>query len=268
MQVITRNSDIGALACSAILEGALGHAGKGPEAWLLLSLWDTKTKRSAKGACEAIGPCHSLLLDELGLPDAMMSDVRYAHHEILFDQDDPDDCVQVVTNGAVRLYRTLADGRRSVLGFALPGDFLGLSINDGRAMSAEALGSVSTYKISRQAFSELVDSNPRWMHMLHDEVSHELSLAYDHMTLLGRYTARERTAAFLVTLRNRWKRANGKSVHVALPMTRGDIGDYLGLTIETVSRMISTLVREKLIMIVPDGVRILDFARLEAIVGR
>jgi CRP/FNR family transcriptional regulator len=93
--------------------------------------------------------------------------------------------------------------------------------------------------------------------------SHELSLAQDQMVILGRRTAEERVAAFLIGLRNRWMRINGNQVHVLLPMTRQDIGDFLGLTVETVSRIMTRLAREKAIVIVPDGVRLLDVARLE-----
>jgi len=83
------------------------------------------------------------------------------------------------------------------------------------------------------------------------------------MMVLGRRTAEEKIAAFLIGMRNRYARIHGNSVHVPLPMTRLDIGDYLGLTVETVSRMMTRMAREKAIVIVPDGVRLLDVARLE-----
>jgi CRP/FNR family transcriptional regulator len=83
------------------------------------------------------------------------------------------------------------------------------------------------------------------------------------MVILGRRTAEEKIAAFLIGMRNRWAKVNGASVHVPLPMTRQDIGDFLGLTVETVSRMLTRLARDKAIVIVPDGVRLLDVDRME-----
>ncbi|MEO6103174.1 MAG: helix-turn-helix domain-containing protein, partial [Pseudoxanthomonas sp.] len=88
----------------------------------------------------------------------------------------------------------------------------------------------------------------------------------DQMILLGRRTATERTASFLVTLRDRWKRINGQSAHVALPMTRADIADYLGLTVETVSRSFTRLRQENLIAARdPQHIELLDAKRLLAL---
>ncbi|MEY3553346.1 MAG: hypothetical protein RL735_1694, partial [Pseudomonadota bacterium] len=78
-------------------------------------------------------------------------------------------------------------------------------------------------------------------------------------------TAEEKIAAFLIGLRKRWARLSTSSVTIPLPMTRQDIGDFLGLTVETVSRMLTRLAREKAILIVPDGVRLLNVARIEAL---
>ena len=83
--------------------------------------------------------------------------------------------------------------------------------------------------------------------------------------LLGRKNAEERVAAFLLVFRERWARVSTCSVTIPLPMSRQDIADYLGLTIETVSRTISKLARDKLIVVVPDGIRILDVERLRQV---
>ena len=87
------------------------------------------------------------------------------------------------------------------------------------------------------------------------------------MVILGRRTAEEKVVAFLIGLRDRLARIDSTNVHIPLPMTRQDIGDFLGLTVETVSRMFSKLAREKAIVIVPDGVRLLEPKRLAAIVA-
>jgi CRP/FNR family transcriptional regulator len=132
------------------------------------------------------------------------------------------------------------------------------------AFSADTLTTVSACQFSRIEFSNLVDKKPQLLRRLHNLASHELSLAQDQMVILGRRTAEEKIAAFLMGLRKRWGRGSDHlSVLVPLPMTRQDIGDFLGLTVETVSRLMTKLAREKVLVIVPDGVRLLNMDRLE-----
>ena len=87
------------------------------------------------------------------------------------------------------------------------------------------------------------------------------------MVLLGRRTADEKVAAFLLGLRDRWRRLGGSLVTLPLPMTRQDIADYLGLPLETVSPTISKFSRSRMLIVVPDGVRLFDPAQIEALVG-
>ncbi len=184
----------------------------------------------------------------------------------LFSQDEPARFVYNVTAGTVRLYKLLPDGRRQIVGFALPGDFLGLALADRYGFSADAIEPVIACRFSREAFTGLVDRKPHLLRRLHEFATHELSLAHDQMVILGRRNAAERIGSFLVGLRDRWARLHGhSSVHVPLPMSRQDIADFLGLTIETVSRTLNRLAREKTIVIVPDGVRILNVAQIEAL---
>jgi CRP/FNR family transcriptional regulator len=225
----------------------------------------------APGRCEAchvraLSLCDSLPARELAELEAISVDVSYANGATLFDQGEIEASVYIITDGVARIMNDLPDGRRSILGFAMPGDFLGLSFDDRHACSVKALGRVSACKISRKAFTDLVDRKPALLRRLHAETTHELTLAHEQMLILGRYTARERTAAFLLGMRKRWKRVTGKSSHIPLPMTRQDIGDFIGTTVETVSRMLTAMAREKLIVIVPEGVRVLDIDRLSALV--
>ncbi|MDE2362363.1 MAG: helix-turn-helix domain-containing protein [Hyphomicrobiales bacterium] len=212
--------------------------------------------------------CGALEQHELAELEALARPVCYAQRQQMFAQDEPAESVYNVTSGSVRLYRLLPDGRRQVVGFAIPGDFLGLSMSERTVFGAEALEPVTVCKFSREAFAHLVDSRPHLLRRLYDLASHELSLAQEQMVIIGRRTAEERVVCFLLGLRKRWAAFNHNSVTVPLPMTRQDIADFLGLTIETVSRAISKLGREKAILVVPDGVRLLDVARLEAIAAR
>lgn len=235
----------------------------GPAPALAMCANAKPTVECASCRVRALSLCAALDPDELVELDRLSTSVAVGAKETLFEQDQPSDAVYNVTAGAVRLYKLLPDGRRQVVGFALPGDFLGLSMSERNAFSADALTPTTACRFTRQSYSAFLDAKPHLLRRLHSMASHELSLAQDQMVILGRRTAEERVAAFLIGLRNRWMRINGNQVHVPLPMTRQDIGDFLGLTVETVSRLMTRLAREKAIVIVPDGVRLLDVPRLE-----
>ena len=207
--------------------------------------------------CEALDPDEFELLERIGRT------VSYPAKATLFEQGRDASFVSNITSGALRLSKLLPDGRRQVVGFALPGDFLGLAMQPTHMFTADALTPVKVCQFSRQGFSDLIDRKPRLMRAVLNMAAHELTMAQDQMVVLGRRTAEEKIAAFLIGMRSRYGRIHGPSVHVPLPMTRLDIGDYLGLTVETVSRMMTRMAREKTIVIVPDGVRLLEVARLE-----
>lgn len=211
------------------------------------------------GVCGALGDREFAELHRLSQP------LAFTAREMLFEQGEPATSVFNITSGSARLYKLLPDGRRQIVGFALPGDFLGLSMADRNAFSADALTPLAACRFQRRGFSNFIDTKPHLLRRLHGMVSHELSLAQDQMVVLGRRTAEEKVASFLIGLRKRWARLSTSSVTIPLPMTRQDIADFLGLTVETVSRMLTRLAREKVILIVPDGVRLLDVARIEAL---
>ncbi len=185
----------------------------------------------------------------------------------LFHAGDAANSVYTVTSGTLRLQRDLADGRRQIIGFAIPGDFIGLAMDQHFGFSADSLTPVNLCRFDRQAFSRLASEKHGLMGRLHNFASHELGLAQEHMVVLGRRRADERVAAFLLRWRERMARLTGASATLALPMGRQDIADYLGLTIETVSRTLARWMREKVILDVPDGIRILDPARLEQVLS-
>lgn len=192
--------------------------------------------------------------------------VDYPARAVLFNQETPVRHVFTVVRGVVRLYKLLPDGRRQIVGFALPGDFLGLALADGYGFCADAVTPVTVCRFARDHFAEYADQNPQMLRRLHDMATHELALAQQQMVLLGRRDAEEKIASFLLGLQKRWARISGRtSVTIDLPMGRQDIADFLGLTIETVSRTLNRMARDKLIVIVPDGVRVLDMARLDAV---
>jgi CRP/FNR family transcriptional regulator len=193
------------------------------------------------------------------------------HHDpkaTLFEQGDAASSLYSITSGTLRLHYDLPDGRRQIVGFAVPGDFLGLSLEPRFGITADALTPVTVCRFERGRFLQVVERHPSMMRKLHEMASHELSIAQEHMVVLGRRRAEERVASFLLKWWQRMKRINGQSPTVPLPMGRQDIADHLGLTIETVSRTLARWMRERIILDVPDGVRILDAARLEDVLSQ
>ncbi len=211
--------------------------------------------------------CAALSEDELLTLQAMSKTLSFRQRERIMEEDTPAHFVYNIIAGSVLLSKLLPDGRRQVVGIAIPGDFLGLSFSARHAFTATALGDVEVCRYPRLGFETFVDRSKALLKRLHSTTGHELGLAQEHMMLLGRRSAEEKLACFLVTLRDRWAQIHGPRLRIDLPMTRQDIADYLGLTVETVSRNLTKLARHKLIAIIPDGVRILDPAGLTRVAG-
>ncbi len=209
------------------------------------------------GVCSNLFP--ALTDDERATLDRLRKHSTFASKELLFGQGETSARVFSVSRGVVRIYKLLPDGRRQVVGFALAGDFLGLTLQDNHALTAEAIEPTAACSFPRAAFRRLVDGNLVALRRMNVIVSQELSAAHDRMMMLGRYTAEEKMAAFLLAWRDRQR---GRALKiVTLPMSRRDIADYLGLTIETVSRTFTKLERAGVIGIVAGGVRIADESR-------
>ncbi|PKU26278.1 Crp/Fnr family transcriptional regulator [Telmatospirillum siberiense] len=167
----------------------------------------------------------------------------------IFREGDPALNLYTITAGAVKLYKLLSDGRRQITAFLFPGDFFGLSVHEGYAYTAESMTPVVLCRFPRRKLEALFDELPMLEKKLLGATTQELAAAQEQMLLLGRKTARERVATFLVVL---WRRLGDKTPVFALPMSRSDIADFLGLTIETVSRTLTGLKRDGLIAL-PDA---------------
>lgn len=186
--------------------------------------------------------------------------------QALFHEGDPATRVFTLTRGTLKLYKLLADGRRQVTGFLHPGDFLGISIDDEHAFSAEALERSQLCWFPRNRFDDFVDDQPGMERALYRKAAHELAAAQQQFVLLGRKTASERLASFLLVVSERSEEPDAAADTVRLPMSRSDIADYLGLTKETVSRVISALKRDRIIRLQTlDTVEIVDRERLERV---
>jgi CRP/FNR family transcriptional regulator, anaerobic regulatory protein len=183
-------------------------------------------------------------------------------------EGDPADSFFNVTSGTARLFKLMSDGRRQITGFAGRGHFLGLAMSDSYAFSAEAVEEVRYCRFSRRHLHELLDDFPALEKRLLVLTSNELVAAQEQMLLLGRKTARERVASFLLARSREAPPCRGPVQPMHLPMTRSDIADYLGLTIETVSRTLTRLKTDKLIAIpTVSEIVIQNHAGLEAASG-
>lgn len=214
-------------------------------------------------ACETCGVRELSLCGTTGGGAAAALSTASKHFAIgakhtLFEEGDRATAVYTVVSGSLLFSKILQDGRRQIIGIALPGDFIGLTLPESHAFTATALDQVELCRIDKRAFADLLDRSPDLMRRLHAMSARELARAQDHMMLLGRLHSEEKVASFLICLQARWARVKGASPRLDLPMSRQEIGDYLGVTLETVSRTFSKLVKRKLIAIIPDGIRIMD----------
>ena len=216
-------------------------------------------------AIRRLSVCALLDKDEIQQIELLTRHVRFAPCETVFAQEDIATSFYSVLEGVLRLYKLLPDGRRQIVGFALSGDFLGLSTAGHHGFSADAISAVTVCQFNKAAFARFSEQKPNLLRQLNELTVRELNQARDHMVLLGRRSAEEKLATFLVGWRDRLARIGELSAIVSLPMSRQDIADYLGLTIETVSRTFTKLERAGVIGIVPGGVRLLDAARAEAL---
>jgi len=209
--------------------------------------------------------CAALDKTELRELEHLGRHVHFASCETVFAQEEMTTSFYNLLQGVMRLYKLLPDGRRQIVGFALPGDFLGMATSVRHSFSADAIGPVAVCRFSRVSFARFVEDKAHLLRRINELTVRELDHAQDHMVLLGRRSAEEKVATFLIGWRDRLTQLTGPSRTVPLPMSRQDIADYLGLTIETVSRTFTKLERDGVIEIMPGGVCLLDPARAEAL---
>jgi CRP/FNR family nitrogen fixation transcriptional regulator len=160
----------------------------------------------------------------------------FARNAEIFGEKEPSDYFYKVVSGAVRTYKVLIDGRRQIAAFYLPGDIFGLEAGDEYAFSAEAVTDAKVVVIKRSVVVSLAAQDSEVARQLWALAGRELQRTQNHVLLLIK-TAPERVASFLLEMAERIQ----SSGEVELPMSRQDVADYLGLTIETVSRMLTRL---------------------------
>ena len=165
------------------------------------------------------------------------TEFSYRKDEEIYGEDEPAEYVYQIIRGAVRTYKLLSDGRRQIGAFHLPGDVFGLESETSHRLAAEAIIDTTVRLVKRSSLELAANENVQVARKLWGITAGELRHAENHMLLLGRKSAMERVATFLLEMDRRLAVAG----MMALPMCRRDIGDYLGLTLETVSRALSQL---------------------------
>ena len=161
--------------------------------------------------------------------------MTFAKGEEIFGQDEAADMIHFVVKGAVRTTRFLADGRRQIGDFYYAGDLIGLETGDVHRFCAEALTDCVVRVVKRSSLRAL-SGDGDLDRAIWEATRRELERTQEHLLVLGRKTACEKVASFLMDLAQRHE-----ADEVAVPMGRQDMADYLGLTIETVSRMVTQL---------------------------
>jgi CRP/FNR family nitrogen fixation transcriptional regulator len=192
------------------------------------------TGLSSSNVIPAQSPGRQALEDAFALMGARLNVERNSE---IYGEGEPSEYVYKIVSGVVRTHKLLNDGRRQISAFHMPGDFFGLDCDSEYRFTAEAVTSTSLLFVKRSALTGLARRDGEVANDLWRMAAAELHRAHDHMLLLGRKSAQERIAAFLLEMAER----EAQSDTVELPMSRLDIADYLGLTIETVSRTLTSL---------------------------
>lgn len=162
-------------------------------------------------------------------------------HEHLFVAGEAQSHVYQVLEGVLCIYELLPDGRRQVVTFCYPGDLIGADNMARLTHNAESLCAARVRCIPLKAMDRLISSEPGFSQALLNVLSTELAETRDQLLSLGRKSAREKVATFLLRISRRNEREGIDATQLHLPMTRAEIADYLGLTIETVSRNFTKL---------------------------
>lgn len=198
--------------------------------------------------------CGSLAADDLARINAIARLKHFRPGDIIQrDHDNPGYFANVVS-GVVKLTKTLSDGRQQIVGLQFPSDFLGRPFRARSPYCAEAADEVTLCTFERTQFERLVKETPGIERGLFEYALDELDAAQEWMVLLGRKSATERVASFLLMVARRLRPATcatqgeeSISASFDLPLSRSEIADYLGLTIETVSRQVTSLKRRGVI---------------------
>ncbi|MEM9733380.1 MAG: Crp/Fnr family transcriptional regulator [Pseudomonadota bacterium] len=199
-----------------------------------------------RGVCGALTPEQLLKLSQHTKLSSVKPDTT------LLEAETPIDAYSNVVRGVVKLSKLMPDGRQQIVGLQFAPDFLGRPFQRDSGVSAEAADQVALCSFPRRILEQLTEESPELEHKLHEQALRELDEARDLMLMLGRKTAGEKVASFLLLLIDHMDPEGNDdtdTVSFELPLKRADIADFLGLTIETISRQLTKLRKAKLVEI-------------------
>jgi CRP/FNR family transcriptional regulator len=220
--------------------------------------------------CEVrqLAVCAALPESEVYRLEAIMRPKIIEAGERLVEEGEMRRFVYTLTSGMLRLLSDLPDGRRQIAGFLLPGDYLGLADDTVHTQTAEAVVPATLCAFPAPKMDAVMDESPTLKARLHELTRQTLHEARESQMMLGRLAPVEKLAAFLLTLSRRLQRHGVSADPLVLSMSRTDIADYLGLTIETVSRSFTKLKLQGLIALPQSNVvELVDRRRLTAVAG-
>ncbi|UHD45659.1 Crp/Fnr family transcriptional regulator [Aureimonas altamirensis] len=225
---------------------------------------------TACASCDvrALSLCAALRQDDLSVMERVSTVRKLTPDEILIHEGDPARRVYTVTRGMMRMSTILADGRRQITGFLMPGDFLGLADEETTSATVEAVTHSTLCAFARADMDRLLHDHPPLQARLMQFTRAALREARDGQIMLGRLAPVEKLSSFLLMMSTRMEARGLPANPVPIPMSRTDIADYLGLTVETVSRSFTKLRNQQLIRLSDaHHVDIVDRRALAAVAG-
>ena len=201
-----------------------------------------------KGVCGALSP------EQLTKLSKHTNRFKVENNKVISSPDEDDKNFANILSGVVKLTKLMADGRQQIVGLQFAPDLIGRPFMKNSTVTAEAATDINVCSFPKKILEELLKESPRMEHRLHEQTLRELDDARDWLLTLGRKSAIEKIASFLYLIATHIdpEKNDGKDqITLEMPMKRGDIADFLGLTIETVSRQLTNL-RKRNIIEIPD----------------
>ncbi len=213
---------------------------------------------------------HGMNDAELVNMDAVVEQPKSLHkNDFLYHEGDKTLAIYAVRSGCVKTMTESANGDEQIVGFHLPGELLGLDgfADDIHSCNAVALETSSVCELPLDQLESLCHKLPGLQKQMRRIMGKEVSNDHKLLLLLGKMSAEERLASFLLSLSSRMEERNWKETEFNLTMPRQDIANYLGMAVETVSRLFASFQNEKIIKVDRRHITILDMAQLKSIVG-
>ena len=216
---------------------------------VLVDKSDKNQTRCATCEIRSYSFCRCLKDDQLNIFSKISSEKEFKNKQTVFLQEEESKNLYNITQGNIKIYKLLRDGRIQIIGFLYPGDFFGSYKKGKYNYSAESIGDVKLCVFKQEVLDNYLEKNMNLAKELLHMTSHELTLAQDRIGVLGKLNANQRMAAFILNISKQRARIGWQDNPISLPMMRQDIADYLGLTLETVSRELTKLKTSNLIKV-------------------